>query len=278
MKNYISDIIRQAEILAESLNGAENSKSDYECYYDVSPATIDRDLDKLRSFGIEIYSKKKVVKVLSPPPKEALIRIAADYLPLKLNSDIFSKTIKSLSKTSKTNFYQFIILISKAVKENIAIIITYQRGDGEINSYKIKPLSIINNGFNWVFYAEDTKDNITKTFFVTRIKKLELTKTKFYKTFIEVDNIDKYKLILRFNPIVIREIEDKIWFDEYSLENDENGFLVLRTEQSISIKLAAWCISWWDKLEILHPIELKDYIGKMIYDFTKINNIAIPQK
>lgn len=67
----------------------------------------------------------------------------------------------------------------------------------------------------------------------------------------------KYAIVLKFHPDVEDEVIDKIWFDEFDLSKDSKGFIILRTSQEITNKLAAWCISLRDMVKIVKPAKLK---------------------
>ena len=47
--------------------------------------------------------------------------------------------------------------------------------------------------------------------------------------------------------------------------------VILTTQQPLTNTLAGWCLSWWDKIEIIEPIELKDKILKMVNAFLQRN-------
>jgi predicted DNA-binding transcriptional regulator YafY len=68
---------------------------------------------------------------------------------------------------------------------------------------------------------------------------------------------------------VKEQIYDKIWFTEFDMEEDSDGYVILNTKQQISNKLSSWCISWWDMIEVLEPKELKHEIKEMIKAFQK---------
>jgi len=73
-----------------------------------------------------------------------------------------------------------------------------------------------------------------------------------------------FDIILKFIPEVEQEFIYKLWFDEFEIEKDEKGSILLKTKQPITNRLASWCISWWDAIEVIQPVELKDYIKEMI--------------
>jgi len=78
-------------------------------------------------------------------------------------------------------------------------------------------------------------------------------------------------MILRFAPEVASEVIDKYWFDDNDPIIDEQGFVTFETKQVITNTLAAWCIEWWDKIEIIEPVELKIHIQEMYKSFSKKN-------
>jgi predicted DNA-binding transcriptional regulator YafY len=271
MKNYINDIIRQSEILAQVLNGKQLSKEDYAEMYNVTSITIDRDLNALRNIGIQVHCKKNKVGLFNKPPISELVYLVADYLPLKLNSDVFLKQVRPFAKANK-NFFQNLVLVSQAVKEGLYLKLKYQKlSDGEINDYLLKPVRLITHGLNWVLHAFKDKSEILQTFYLSRIISIELTNKKFKMTPIPEKNIKSYEMIFRFAPKVRDEIQSKLFFEEFTIDEDKEGYLLLKTNQQITGRLASWCISWWDTIQIIKPEELLYFIENMFYDFARVN-------
>jgi predicted DNA-binding transcriptional regulator YafY len=271
MKSYTDDIKRRYELLARILNGEEISKADAADILAISEITINRYIHSLRENGINIYSKKNRLIVEELPLQSTLVSIAADYLPLKLNSDVFHKQIKAYSQKDKKDFFTKLILIAKAVDEGLVINLFYKRFyDNKIVEYELHPVRLINNELNWILQASKKGEDEIKSFYLSRIKKLKLTDKKFRKLSLPKENKGSMDIELKFDSRVRDEILDKIWFESFELEEVE-GFIILKTRQPITNTLAGWCISWWDTIEIIKPKELKDYISEMI-DVFKLNN------
>jgi hypothetical protein len=112
MNDSLNELIRRVEILSEVMNNNKKGKADYAVQYNVAEVTVNRDLEWLRSLGIEIFSRGGKVTLLSNPPKEILNQLAADYLPLKLNSDVFKKKVKIFSKLKNENYFNHLTLAS----------------------------------------------------------------------------------------------------------------------------------------------------------------------
>lgn len=265
------DFIRQSEILSICLNGVKISKADYGEMFNVTELTINRDLKALRNNGIQINSRKGIVYLFEKPSKELLVQFASQYLPVKLNSALLSSELKTFGK-NVVNFYPYLILTSKAVSERRFITIRYKRFyDNMILNYRLKPVSLVHSGYNWILSAIKENEKTAKSFYISRIENLIIHDEKFNLNSEADRSAKKYDIVFKFNPEVENEIIDKIWFDEFDLSKDSKGFIILKTSQEITNKLAAWCISWWDMVEIVKPSKLKNYIKEMIVYFSKSN-------
>lgn len=263
MKHIITDYIRQAEILAYVLNGENYSKSDLSEMYNVGEITINRDLKALRDHDISIFSKSGKIEIIDKPPKEALVSAAADYLPLTLNSDVFVKQVKAFSKYN--NYYPKLVLLAKAVKESLIINIKYKRfKDDALSDYVIAPVRLYIEGYNWILNGIKNGEDETKSFYLSRMQEVKLTDKFSKKLPLPPVNNKQYEIKLRFVPAVKDQLLDKIWFEEFKIEEDDKGSIILTVKAPFTLRLAAWCITWEDCIEILSPLELKEFISRMI--------------
>jgi len=273
MKSYVDDILRISELLARVMNAEELSKGEAADIFNVSEITINRDIKVLREIGISIFSKKNKLILEETPRTTELITIASDYLPLKLNSDVFHRQVKVYSKSDKKDFFSKLILLSKAVDESLIINLTYKRFyDNQISSYELYPVRLTSIGLNWILHAFKAGEDVIKTFYLSRIQKLKITNKVFSKLALPKEKEELFDIELKFDFRVRDEILDKIWFESFELE-ERDGFIILKTKQPITNSLAAWCISWWDTMKIIIPKELNSYIIEMVSDFNKKINL-----
>ena len=270
-KSYSNESIRRFELLARILNEERITKTEAAEDYSVEEITISRDLQFFRSLGIEVLSRKNGIEIFNKMKSEHLISFASEYFALKMNSDYFTKSVKVFSKVDK-NFYQQIVLLTKAIQESRVVKITYQRlSDDEIKSYTLQPLRLVESNNNWILHAIKEDEIVLQLFYLSRIISFQLTSKKFAIP-IEIDeNKEIYEIALRFSPEVENEIYYKIWFDEFEITKDKDGYIILKTKQPISNRLASWCVSWWDKIEIKSPDELLVRIQQMIKNFKSKN-------
>ena len=250
-KQNLSETNRNIELLARLLNGEQITKQQAADFYNVEEITISRALQYYRSLGIEAFGRKSGIIILNRPKKEDLIALTSYYLSLKLNSEYFSSSIKTYSKIDP-RFFSKIILAAKAVTEEIIIKIEYQKLTDNITSvYNLKPYKLIESNNNWILHAIKEGETTLKTFYLSRIKNISLTQKKFKKEFIETKSGDTKEIVLKFVPQVEQELYYKIWFEDFEIEKQSDGHIILRTNQPITNRLAAWCISWWDAMEII---------------------------
>jgi len=271
-KRKLSETNRNIELLARLLNDEQITKQDAADIFEVEEITISRALQYYRSLGIEAFGRKSGIKILNKPKKDDLVALASYYLSLTLNAEYFSSSIKTYSKIDP-RFFSKIILIAKAVAEGIIIKVEYQRLTDNITSiYYLKPYKLIESNNNWILHAVKEDETILKTFYLSRIKNISLTQKKFKKEIVEEKSDEIKEIVLKFVPQVEQELYYKIWFEDFEIQKQSDGHIILRTNQPITNRLAAWCISWWDAMEILQPKELKEYIFDMYNNFVSVNS------
>jgi len=264
--------LRQIEILSQIINGKVCSKADLAEEYNVEEITINRDMKVLRNMGIQIFSKNNRVVLTAEPSSEILSRLAAEYISLKLNSEMHLNKLKILNKHLQRKTLPWLTMLSKAVAEHKVITIKYQRlYDNQIETYNLCPIQLINNDFNWLLQARKVDDDLIRTFYVNRIIEIHPKEKSFQPIHIDEKEEDVHQIVLRFHPNVEQQVLGKIWFDDFEAEKDKDGFIVIKTNQPITNKLASWCISWWDMIEILAPEELIEHASSMISEFKKKN-------
>src|SRR3990172_6264449 len=145
--------------------------------------------------------------------------------------------------------------------------------DNEIENYEIKPLSLFQRGNNWSMQAIKKDEEVIKTFYVSRIQKLWLSGQSFSQIKGAIGENKKEKIVLKFSSEVADQLIDKVWFEDFKLKLLDNGDVLLFTEREITNNLAAWYISWWDKIKIIKPKTLIIRIEGMIKSFLFINRV-----
>ncbi len=271
-KTYFSDIIRRVELLNDLLNGKPVDAADFAEEQKVSSVTVARDLQWFRANGISVYSRKGKIILSGEVPTEFRNALLSEYLSVRLSSAYFNEKIHAISKTHPEIYFNYLTLLSKAVEEKRMIKIEYFRiSDDKKRNYIIQPVELFNRGNDWILKAVKKGEQKIKFFYVTRFNKIELTDKYFSAKDFYEDAGNLIDIELLFDANMKSQLIDKIWFDKYEIEETREGKLLLKTTQPLTNGLAAWCISWWHKIEIISPQELKDYIEEMFEAFKHKN-------
>lgn len=270
-RDYINDNMRRTEILARLINKEPLTVFDLCIEYDVSESTINRDFNYLRSEGFSTYSRKKVLFISSKPDPGKLTGYLSEYLAFKLNSKLLLDKLEALSKAGNGNFFQILTLTAKAVEENKYLRFRYERITDNIeNEYLVKPVELRINEFNWSLVAVKEGESVEKLFYLSRIKDISLTGDVFKKG--SEESSDKlYDVVLRFHPDCRNGIYSKIWFPEFHLDEDDKGYITLKTRVPINKRLASWCLRWQNNIVVLEPTKLKEKIREMTDLFYSTN-------
>jgi predicted DNA-binding transcriptional regulator YafY len=266
-----SEITRSIEVLARLLNGEVITKQQAADEYGVEEITVSRMLQSYRTNGLEVFGRKSGIKIFIPPQKETLLPLAAEYIAVTLNTESILNSLEKYSKIDE-DFFIKVVLITSAVRDQRILSVQYKRLSDNVESgYVLKPYRLTESDGNWILHAVKENESIIKTFYLSRMNSIKVS-GKHFKRDVEIEESNKKeKIILRFVPDVEQELYYKIWFDDFSIRKNEDGTIELTTEQIITNRLAAWCISWWDAMEIIEPLVLKEYAKEMIDSYLTKN-------
>lgn len=265
---FLSDLHRRVELLARVLNGENRSKTDFCALFSVEEITINRDLRYLRELGINISSRKNAVTLFSPVRPEILLELCSVYLPLKLNSSLIEKQIIPLAKRFPDIYFQRLVLLSEAIADCKTVFVKYGPGKkGLSEEYILEPRRLMAVDKNWVLLANKQIETKLQTFYISRISSISVTGNTFSQKELVEEYGKVFRMVFKFKRTVESEILDKIWFDEFDLDTSNEDYILLTTHQPITNHLSAWCISWWDQMEIIEPKELLTNINSMIVDY-----------
>ncbi|GAB1441455.1 hypothetical protein MASR2M39_02890 [Ignavibacteriales bacterium] len=262
-RDYINDNMRRTEILARLINAEPLTVFDLCMEYNVSESTINRDFNYLRSDGFTTYSRKKVLFISGKPDPDKLTGYLSEYLAFKLNSKLLLDKLEALSKAGNANSFQILTLTAKAVEEKKYLRFRYERITDNIeNEYLVKPVELRINEFNWSLIAVKEGETVEKLFYLSRIRDISLTDVIFEKG-TEESSDTLFDVVLRFHPDCRNGIYSKIWFPVFQLEEDNEGYITLKTSVPINKRLASWCLRWQNNITIMEPDKLKEKIREM---------------
>ncbi|MCF8414585.1 MAG: transcriptional regulator [Melioribacteraceae bacterium] len=264
---------RRTEILGKVLdNGESISISDLADIFNCEELTIKRDLQELRSEGINIHSiKGQGVVIESGLDDDQIAEIINDYARVAVMKYSEYKAtnlmVRKLSGKAVANF----VKIQMAIEENTMIIISYQKNeDTGFEKREVEPHLIFEGDNNWRLLARH--DSILKQFLVNQISEVELLTKQFVPmdqeeikdlfrfSFKGWTGSDQMKIKLLFDASVANIYKHRqILEDQEITENEDGSFIFEGTVNSL-FEITSWIVSRGKGVKVLEPEKLKESV------------------
>lgn len=270
MKDLRIKIKRQTEILGKALS----FPSKYQIYdlaeiYNVDTLTIKRDLQDLRSFGIDIHSNgKKGITVYNKISEETLKTIIHQYISIAINHHTFDQAtnlfLNKLGERSVTILTQ----LQYYIENNFQIKISYNKPEEKkIEERIIEPYKIFQAEKNWRLLANH--NGTLKQFLLNNIIEIHQTDKKFkpisekqieevFKTSFKcwLGN-ERINVKLKLLPPWTDRLKTKKLMELEKVEENPDGSIIYETVVNSLNEIASWIVSRGKGVIVLDPPELK---------------------
>jgi predicted DNA-binding transcriptional regulator YafY len=282
MKDLKVKIKRQTEILGLVLAYPGRYQIyDLEELYGVNDLTIKRDLQELRSLGIDIHSEgKKGINIYSKIPNEILKGIIPQYIGIAVNQSSYDQAtnlfISKLGPKSISTLTQLQICIDK----NYTVKILYQKPEEKVTDERIvEPYCIFQGEKNWRLLA--SHNGTVKQFLLNNIKSVEQLNKKFKPpTQSQIDNIfstsfkcwlgnERYKVKLKFLPPWPDRIKPKQLMEMEKVTEEPDGSIIYETVVNSLNEIASWIVSRGEGVVVLEPEKLRTIVIQTARDVLK---------
>lgn len=281
MQDIRSKFKRQLEIvgliLSQNYSGLLRS-ADLAYIFEVEELTIMRDLQQLRSIGIDIHSTKKDgVCINKKLHEQKLLELIQQYSSLSQNSAFADKSTKLLvNRLGEKSLANFVILQMAAEKNRIAAI-DYEKDNGMLDfGREICPVLVFQSDNYWrVLTCSEGK---FKQFHLNKILEARQTERSFpnisdnvledvfrfsWKSWVGTDKID---IKLQFSTVWKERILPKqLMTNETFTESEEGNFIYETTVNSLD-ELASWIVSRGKGVKVIEPDELRTRVISLAKD------------
>jgi predicted DNA-binding transcriptional regulator YafY len=164
------------------------------------------------------------------------------------------------------------------IERGAEVCIVYQRFDGSVRNYTLKPYHLLAYHGNWyVLGVAQEKDEVA-TFALSRVRSVHPTGQHFTvpKCFDAVAHVAKgfgivqggrpFKVRLRFSPKVAVYVAERIWHRSQRISRRKDGSIELCMETSGWQELVRWVLSWMPDVKVLAPKSLRNRIAEKLRD------------
>ena len=298
-KDYDKTLTRLIGILSKLSNNERYDTKEYACEYNVSVRTIQKDInERLLNFPIVKDCDKKFMfmegftlnKSLLTTDEMMLVSLAlSQFEEVSDFNRLTSSALKKLLNPNAFNPY-FIkqedledieidsILIEEledAIRFQNHIVMLSSRGNIEVEPYKIAAYDGI-----WYLVAKDEVDQKTKTFMLSRIKKIKVLPNKHKVSQKQIEQVlDKthsawfeqgqsYEVKIKVYPSIAHFFKQREFLQSQNIEQEYvDGTLIVSFEVSHDEDIDNIIKSWLPDIEVLEPIRYRDKIKKELQEY-----------
>jgi predicted DNA-binding transcriptional regulator YafY len=266
---------RQVEILGMILsqNFSDIMRiTDLASAFNVEGLTIMRDLQQLRSYGIEIHSTKKHGVCLQKQiDKEVLKGLIHQYSLLCLSNEFVEKSTTLLVKRLGEKSLANLVVIQMSIENKNGVLIDYEKENGTVEFGKeINPLLIFQKESYWRVLG--LSNNQVKQFHLNKIIEARASGN----TYILPENLiiqdlfknswkswigkDEYKVKLKFAKKWAERIMPKQLMDFEVYQKQQDGSVFYETKVNSLEEMASWIVSRGSGVIVIEPEELKQMV------------------
>ena len=261
---------RQIEIVGLCADPANRYKVvDLAILFNCQELTIKRDLQDLRSSGIDIHSVPRkgvsTARALQPAKMKELI---TQYTALSAFDQEIDKATSVLVGKQKTDALRNIVLLQRCIDEGITVKLDYEKVSGEISKGReLHPARLFRADGQWRLIASD--NGVLKQFLVTKMNGIRQTERRFRQIPTqEVDALflNSFRSFLGTDRFPVRLHLSKRWagiikprqhFEQAEVIERKDGSIDMLIVVNNLQEIAGWVVARGKGITVLEPEELK---------------------
>ncbi|MBE0551962.1 MAG: WYL domain-containing transcriptional regulator [Ignavibacterium sp.] len=271
MFDFQSKFKRQIEILGLCLSEVTKKPIitfDLAEYFQVEELTIKRDLQDLRSYGIDIHShKNRGVCLETELPKEKLVDIILHYVGLNHNDYALDRSTSLLVEKKGISALSNLVLLQLCIDNTEIAKIDYNKMGSKIEKEKvIEPLLIFQNEGSWRLLAGSA--GIMKQYLIDKVVKVKSTGQRFEKSEYKFPDLFKYswkswlgeekhKIKLWLSPFWADRVNPRMLVADQKITKNEDGSVIFECTVNSLSEIAGWIVSRGEGVKVLKPDGLK---------------------
>ncbi len=269
---------RQIEILGLCIankNGEALKIIDLADFFNVEELTIKRDLQELRSYGIDIHSeKKKGICLFSPIEGDKLKSLMLQYLGLCHTNNTFDKSTGLMIKKLKENALGNVVTLQRCIDLSLVAFIDYQKEEGDIEKNReIHPLRLFRSENYWRILA--INDGKIKQYHLNKLISVKATDKKFKRIpDKQIDELfqfswkswigsEKHNIKLCIAKEWAKVLIPKQLMEHQTRMQCDDGSVIFETVVNSLQEVAAWVLSFGGGVKVIEPKELKERVVKL---------------
>jgi predicted DNA-binding transcriptional regulator YafY len=275
---------RQVEIVALVQDQAQkHSVRDLCEYFSVETATIQRDLQELRSLGIPVHSSRGTVRLARSLTQKELQLLLRRFTAFCGEAVSVPKSTALLAKKQKSSSLSLMAELVAAIERRKVVEIKYYKMyDDNLVTRVIEPYLLFPSSRDWILLARS--DRIFKHFLLQNIKGVKCTMASFRRdrdfdpgdlhrlSFEYWSGDEVHEVELKFSKKVAHVITNGIWGEDQEILPQTDGSVILRMRVNSLEQLGNWVLTWGSNVQILSPRSLVRQMAEKAKGFVDANS------
>lgn len=266
-------IKRQIEIVGLCLESETTLKPvDLAVMFHCEELTIKRDLQELRSYGIDIHSvHRKGVCLSSPLDPTKLRALVIQYIGLCTSEHTVDRATSLMVKKLKAAALRNVVRLQRCIENNRVAVVDYQKEEQEIDRGKeICPLQLFQSEGYWRVLA--VNEGLIKQYHLNKLLHVKETGRRFTPVPQEViDGMFRYSFRswVGSERHVVRIQLSNVWagrikpaqlMETQVITENEDGSVVFEATVNSLEEIASWVVSRGEGVKVLEPAALRELV------------------
>jgi predicted DNA-binding transcriptional regulator YafY len=262
---------RQVELLGFCLSDENYTSADLQDILGYEEATIGRDTTTLRSYGIDIHSVHRAMKVTSPIEPHLLRDFITQYIGYCYSPNSYDRATALLVKRAKEKALHLIIVLECAIEKSQLVAIDYEKERGKIDENQlIGPMMLFQADDEWRVLA--LNDSIPKQYILSKIRRMVRTNKTFQK--IPKEKLQgmflnmwqgwlgapNYRIRLLLNKAWSARLNHRMFTETQNLISNDDGTSILEAGVPNLDEVAGWVVARGSGIRVLDPPELRERV------------------
>jgi predicted DNA-binding transcriptional regulator YafY len=244
--------------------------------YNVEPLTIKRDLQELRSYGIDIHSSgKRGVELLKAPEPDKLKELLIQYLGLCYSLNSYDKPVALMIKKLKHKALSNVVILQKSIEKRKMLSILYEKeaSEKETSWRDICPLQMfqsenfwrvlaVHNGMMKQFHLNKILDikQLNKSFKPVHQKEIDELFLYSWKSWL---GLEKFQVKLKLSKQWVEKIKPRQVMIYQDITGHDDGSVDFKITVNTLEEIAGWIVSRGEGVTVLEPPELKEKVIRL---------------
>ena len=270
MKDLRIKLKRQTEMIGLVLSNPYYYKmADFELLFNIQSSTIKRDLQEIRSWGIDIHSSGKRGLIIDGKiPIDIVKELLPQYMGIAVTKSSHDAAINLMVKKLRDKSIEFIVLLQLAIEMSNKVRISYQKdNERNVEVRELEPYCLFQSDKAWRLLANH--NGKTKQFLISRIKSVDKLDKKFKQiSKVQLQEIfqTSFKSWLgdsRFNVKIkllspwAERLLNRQLMEVQEIINNEDGSVIFENTGNSLNEIASWVVSRGKGVIVLEPESLK---------------------